>query len=184
MRLDPIVIAPYDPSWPASFVEQRQRITPVLHPWLNRDIEHIGSTAVPGLPAKNIVDMLAVVAEIDAVRAAIDPLHELGWKHAPEPGDVAERRLSFCFPSVEYRSHHLHVVEERSPEWAGWLAFRDHLRAHDSVALDYATLKSQLAVEHGEDPDRRDGYRGGKATFIAAVTTRALAEGNPEANPH
>jgi GrpB-like predicted nucleotidyltransferase (UPF0157 family) len=114
VRHDPIVIGPHDPSWPASFDEQRRRITPVLRDHLTQDIEHMGSTAVPGLPAKDIVDMLAVVAEIDAVLDAIGPMASLGWQHAPEPADAADRRLSFCFPSVEHRSHHLHVVEARS----------------------------------------------------------------------
>ena len=63
MRLDPIIISPYDASWPARFETQRQRISPVLRPWLTRDVEHIGSTAVPGLSAKAIVDMLAVVSD-------------------------------------------------------------------------------------------------------------------------
>ena len=82
MRLDPIVIGPYDPSWPASFDAQQSQITPVLAPWLTRDIEHMGSTAVPGLPAKDIVDMLAVVAVIQPVRSAIEPMAVAGWLQA------------------------------------------------------------------------------------------------------
>jgi GrpB-like predicted nucleotidyltransferase (UPF0157 family) len=174
MRLDAIVIHPYHPAWPEHFAEQRDAVTPVLRPWLARDIEHMGSTAVPGLPAKDIVDMLAVVHEIDGVDAAIGPMGEIGWRHAPEPADARERRLSFCFPTVERRSHHLHVVEERSDDWRGWLAFRDHLRSHPDVARDYAELKSALADAHGGDPNQRDGYRAGKSTFVRDVTERAL----------
>ncbi len=84
MRLDPIVIGPYDPSWPASFDAQRSRITPVLAPWLTRDIEHMGSTVVPGLPAKDIVDMLAVVAVIDPVYDA-DRADGRGWDGCTRP---------------------------------------------------------------------------------------------------
>ena len=183
MRLDPIVIGPYDPSWPASFAAQCSRITPVLQPWLTRDIEHMGSTAVPGLPAKDIVDLLAVVADIEPVRGAVEPLAALGWLHAPEPYDSAEHRLSFCFPSIERRTHHLHVVEDASPDWQGWLAFRDHLRTHDSVAREYASLKSELAAAHGGDPDQRDAYRGGKAGFILTVTEVALRDGPSASGP-
>ena len=173
MRLDPIVIGEYDPSWPARFAEQRDAVTGVLRPWLVHDVEHMGSTAVPGLPAKDIVDMLAVVADIDSARDAIASLAEIGWVHAPEPADDAERRLSFCFPGAARRSHHLHVVEEEPDDWRGWLAFRDHLRSHPDVAREYAALKRTLAAEHGHDPNRRDDYRAGKASFIVDVTARA-----------
>ncbi len=177
MRLDPIVIVPYDPAWPARFDQQRARLAPVLRPWLTRGVEHLGSTAVPGLPAKNIIDVLAVVDEIDAVRDARPSLHELGWRDAPEPEDDADRRLSFCYPSVARRTHHLHVVEARDPAWVGWLAFRDYLRRHDAVARAYGELKVRLALEHGGDPDDRQAYRDGKAAFVTAVTRRALADG-------
>ena len=121
MRLDPIIIRPYDASWPARFETQRQRISPALRPWRTRAVEHIGSTAVPGLSAKAIVDMLAVVSDTEAARDAIEPLAQLGWHHAPEPEDDAERHLSFCFPSAARRTHHLHVVEAASPDGsAGW----------------------------------------------------------------
>ena len=89
----------------------------------------MGSTAVPGLPAKPIIDMLAVVDDIEtAPRSPEDLLGTTGWVHAPEPFDASERKLSFCFPDVARRTHHLHVVEERSGNWRGWLAFRDYLR--------------------------------------------------------
>jgi len=176
VRLDPIVIVPYDPAWPGRFDEQRARLAPVLHPWLTRDLEHLGSTAVPGLPAKNIIDMLAVVGDIDAARDARRPLHELGWRDAPEPEDDADRQLSFCYPSVARRSHHLHVVEARAPGWVGWLAFRDYLRSNDAVARAYGELKVRLALEHGNNPDDRQAYRDGKADFVTAVTRRALAD--------
>jgi GrpB-like predicted nucleotidyltransferase (UPF0157 family) len=176
MRLDHIVIAPPDPTWSVRFGEQRWRITPVLQPWLTRPIEHMGSTAVPGLAAKNIVDMLAVVVDIEPVRGAIEPLARLEWRYAPEPGDEADRMLSFCHPTIERRSHHLHVVEARSSQWIGWLAFRDHLRSDPTTAAEYANLKIRLAAEHGHDPNARDAYRCGKAAFIAAVTAAALAD--------
>lgn len=179
MRRDPIFICPYDPSWPASFERQRDRIAPRLDGWITRPIEHIGSTAVPGLPAKNIIDMLAVVDDIHAEPRAVDLLSSVGWLHAPEPYDVAERRLSFCFPTIELRTHHLHVVETASEGWPGWLAFRDYLRSHDDDVAAYAALKIQLARAHGQDPNEREAYRGGKADFVRSITAKAVRESRP-----
>ena len=176
MRSDPIVIRAYDPLWPASFELQRRLITPVLAPWLTRDIEHMGSTAVPGLPAKDIIDMLAVVADVDEARDSIPRMQGVGWVHAPEPTDEADRQLSACFPSLALRTHHLHVVEEQSDDWRSWLAFRDYLRSHRDAADEYASLKKSLATEHGQDPNRRDDYRNGKAAFIRDITERARPE--------
>ena len=180
MRRDPIVIVPSDPGWPASFAAARDRIEPVLRPWLVRPIEHVGSTSVPGLPAKPIVDMLAVVrdiADIADVAGAIAGLESAGWVHAPEPGDEADRRLSFCTPTVANRTHHLHVVEERRADWPGWLAFRDCLRTHPGLAGAYAALKRELAAAHGADPNEREAYRRGKDAFIQEVTRLTLERG-------
>lgn len=177
MRLDPIVIVAYDPSWPEQFDRQRHRITPLLAGWITRDVEHMGSTAVPGLAAKPIIDMLAVVDDIHGQPRATDLLDPVGWVHAPEPFDETDRKLSFCFPDEARRTHHLHVVEETSGSWRGWLAFRSYLRSHADARNEYAALKSRLAGSHGNDPNDRDAYRAGKAAFIRDVTNTALAGG-------
>jgi GrpB-like predicted nucleotidyltransferase (UPF0157 family) len=184
MRSDPIVICPYDPSWPESFELQRGRVTPVLSRWSTRAIEHIGSTAVPGLPAKNIIDMLAVVEDIDDARGAILVMPSVAWVHAPEPTDEADRHLSFCYPTIAKRSHHLHVVEARSDGWRGWLAFRDYLKTHKTAADEYASLKMQLANEHGQDPNARDDYRSGKSAFIGSTTAIAMSSIDPSEFRH
>jgi GrpB-like predicted nucleotidyltransferase (UPF0157 family) len=174
VRLDPIRMHPHDPAWARSFDVEAARVGRALGPWLVRPVEHIGSTAIPGLVAKPIIDMVAVVADVDAVDAGgSDALAAVGWVAAPEPGDAALRKRSFCTPAVARRSHHLHVVEERSDGWRGWLAFRDHLRAHPELAAEYGELKERLAAAHGGDPNDRDAYRAGKAGWIAAVTEAA-----------
>jgi GrpB-like predicted nucleotidyltransferase (UPF0157 family) len=177
VRQDAIRMCPYDPGWAVSFEHERARLALVLHIWLIQPLEHIGSTAVPGLVAKPIIDMLAVVEDIEVAAAAEVPLRESGWVPAPESGDVPERRLSFCVPSVERRTHHLHVVERISSGWRGWLAFRDYLRKHAEVAREYGELKTRLADEHGADPNQRDAYRAGKADWVGSTTARALAAG-------
>src|SRR5688500_17510540 len=109
MRLDPIKIVAYDPSWPAAFERERARVAEVLRPGLIGPVEHIGSTSVPGLAAKPIIDMLARVEHYDSLDP--DVLGEIGWGHAPEPHDAQDRKWSFCFPDPAWRTHHLHVVE-------------------------------------------------------------------------
>jgi len=178
MRRDPIVIVAYDSGWPAAFESERVRVEAAMKPWLVRPVEHIGSTAIPGLAAKSIVDMLAVVSNVDEASHAVETLRPLGWQHAAEPGDALGRRLSFCSPSIAHRTHHLHVVEEGSDGWRRWLAFRDYLRLHPELAAEYATLKCSLAEKYGTDPNERDRYRNGKAAFIEEISSRAV-EGNP-----
>lgn len=183
-RLDPIVVVAPDPAWPHRFASERDRLQPVLEPFLARAVEHIGSTAVPGLAAKPIIDMLAVVHDIDAFEAAHAPLVDLGWHPAPEPGDDAGRRRSWCTPSVARRTHHLHVVEADSTGWPTWLAFRDALRADASAAAAYADLKRRLAARHGADPDDRDAYRQGKRAFIGATVRAWRARTGPARDEH
>jgi GrpB-like predicted nucleotidyltransferase (UPF0157 family) len=86
VRIDPIRLSEPDPDWAISFERERQLLTPELEPWLVVPIEHMGSTRVPDLIAKPIVDMVAVVSEIDAVGEAFGPLRDIGWVFAPEPG--------------------------------------------------------------------------------------------------
>ena len=171
MRLDRIAIVDYDPTWPESFAEQRERLEGALGPWLVGQIEHIGSTSVPGLPAKPIIDMLARVADYDRCEGMFPRLARIGWLSAPEPGDAPARKWSVCYPRVEYRTHHLHVIEENSPAWPTLLAFRDHLRECAEDRDTYARIKRELAALDDRD---RPAYRAGKAPFITEVL-RTLA---------
>ena len=167
-RHDPIELVPYDAAWPASFELQREQIAGALAPWLIGTVDHIGSTSVPGLDAKPIIDMLARVADYDTgdLVVAMQTIH---WVRAPEQHDREARKWSFCFPSIARRTHHLHVVEDRSPDWPTWIAFRDHLRTHPADAAEYARIKLKLA-----DVDDRDrpAYRAGKAPFIEELVRR------------
>jgi GrpB-like predicted nucleotidyltransferase (UPF0157 family) len=165
VRQDPIELVPYDAAWPASFELQREQVADALAPWLIGSVEHIGSTSVPGLAAKPIIDMLARVADYDAgdLVAAMQTIH---WVRAPEPDDRESRKWSFCFPSTAWRTHHLHVVEDRSPGWPTWIAFRDHLRTHPADAAEYARIKLTLAAVDDRD---RPAYRAGKAPFIEEI---------------
>lgn len=171
-RHDPIVITAYDPAWPDLFAREQVRIEQVLQPWLSATVEHIGSTSVPGLAAKPIIDMLGRVPAYvpEQTEAIAGALAAIGWIHAPEPADHIGRKWSFCFPDPAWRTHHLHLVEDGS-DWPILLAFRDHLRAHPEDAAEYARIKAELAAADGRDRPR---YRAGKAPFITGLLNRIV----------
>jgi GrpB-like predicted nucleotidyltransferase (UPF0157 family) len=152
------------------FQEQQLVLGDALSDLLIRPIEHIGSTSVPGLPAKPIIDMLAIVHRYEHIdHPVLETLSGVGWLPAPEPGDAEARKHSLCYPSVEMRTHHLHIVE---PGW-GWrdlLLYRDYLRTHPTAVAEYAALKRRLASADDRDRPR---YRAAKAPFIE--TTLQLA---------
>ena len=118
----PVVIVPYDPAWPAMFEAARAEIERAAGEHIEA-IEHFGSTAVPGLAAKPIIDVLAAVADWDRAKVIVDPLVALGWLYRGEYG--IQRRRYFVKPNGpdDARTHHLHVVERASNEWREQLAF-------------------------------------------------------------
>lgn len=160
-----IEIKDYDPAWLTRFAEQRDRLADLLAPWLAAPIEHIGSTSVPGLRAKPIVDILAPVRSLAARAAMVDALSADGWLYWPDDPNSAER-LWFLRPKPEERTHHLQVVEHGSPKARAVLAFRDALRANSALAREYEDLKLRLARQFPED---RDAYTDAKADFVAHV---------------
>jgi GrpB-like predicted nucleotidyltransferase (UPF0157 family) len=165
----PIEVVPYDPTWPARFEEERRLLEGVLGSWLEGGIHHVGSTAVPGLPAKPVIDILAGVRDREEARAAFDLLAALGYCYFPYRSDEMHW---FCKPSPAFRTHHLHLVEPGESRFAAELAFRDELRSHPETAAEYAALKLRLAERYRDD---REAYTEGKAGFIEAIVARAAA---------
>jgi GrpB-like predicted nucleotidyltransferase (UPF0157 family) len=172
VRQDLIVIEDHDPAWADAFETQKAAVEGAVRDWLVAPVEHIGSTSIAGLPAKPIIDMLAVIDDYQAFKPALSALERIGWTPAPEPGDEDRRKWSVCFPIVEHRTHHLHVVEHDSDGWRDWLLFRDYLRTQNEDAVRYAELKRELASADHSDRVR---YRMGKAPLIAEIMERARA---------
>jgi GrpB-like predicted nucleotidyltransferase (UPF0157 family) len=164
----PIEIVPYDPSWPMLFQREADVLRRALATWLVGPIEHIGSTAVPGLAAKPVIDIMAGVQALDDSRPAVEAATAVGYCYAPYQ---VELEHWFCKPSAAFRTHHLHLIPVGSPQWSRPIAFRDYLRAHADEAREYAALKWRLAEAHRLD---REAYTQAKRPFIDRITEVAL----------
>jgi GrpB-like predicted nucleotidyltransferase (UPF0157 family) len=159
----PVIIEAYDAAWVTRFEVERELLSEVLAPWLAGPIEHVGSTAVVGLSAKPVVDIMAGVASLTGSRPSIAALAAHGYCHHAYAADVEHW---FCKPSPELRTHHLHLVPVGSERWKHRLMFRDALRARPALAAEYARLKVELAEQHRFD---REAYTQAKSTFIGSV---------------
>jgi GrpB-like predicted nucleotidyltransferase (UPF0157 family) len=158
-------LAEYDRAWPDLFAEQQARAAAILAPWLAAPIEHIGSTSVPGLPAKPVIDMLAPVRSLTGTHDAVAPLTEDGWLFWPDD-PCRHYRLWFLRPQPEARTHHLQLIEHDEPHARALIAFRDALRADPGLRAGYAELKERLGRQHREN---RNAYTNAKSEFVASV---------------
>lgn len=169
-RPQTIEIVPYDPAWPAMFEAERALIAQVFGRWITGTIEHIGSTAVPGLAAKAVIDIMAPVRSLADAAGAIAAAPQAGYLHYPYQ---AASMHWFCKPSPHFRTHHLHLVPLGSELWRERLAFRDALRASSDLAAGYAALKRQLAAA---TPTDREAYTDAKGPFVQQVLRGASGQ--------
>jgi GrpB-like predicted nucleotidyltransferase (UPF0157 family) len=170
---EPVAIVPYDPAWPARFEAERVRIAAAAGP-LVLAIEHIGSTAVPALAAKPIVDILGGCASLADAERTAPALERDGWDYRGDLG-IADHRILLKHVNGA-RAFHLHLCERGGDFWRRHLAFRDALRARPDIVAAYATLKRELAARYRDD---RVAYTEAKtdfvtATVVAATRARAL----------
>jgi GrpB-like predicted nucleotidyltransferase (UPF0157 family) len=167
---DQIVVVPYDPCWPELFEEERARIEQAIGPWV-KEIEHVGSTAVPGLAAKPIIDIMVGVRSLEDTPILVERLSGIGYRYVPELERVFPLRRYFQKLREGRRTHQIHLVERSNSEW--WdrhVLFRDYLREHPEVAEEYARLKRALAGRFHED---REAYTRAKTEFIRGCVHRA-----------
>jgi GrpB-like predicted nucleotidyltransferase (UPF0157 family) len=159
---DPIIIVDYDSRWPQEFERLRDRALGAVGE-IAIAIEHVGSTAVPGLAAKPVIDLVMVV-EPDDVATAVERLVAIGYVHRGNLG--VEGREAFAAPETD-RQHHLYVSPTDSEELRAQLAFRDRLRTNPQLAAQYETLKRELAKTFRDD---RPGYTEAKTAFVTEAS--------------
>ena len=153
-----------DPAWAAAFDDERRRLLPALA-GLATSIEHYGSTAVPGLKAKPIIDILVGIDAIAEWAACQEPLRRLGYVYFADAGVDGHYVFSRGIATTD-RTHLLHIVEHGSPNWSLNLAFRDELRRNPSLRAQYELQKEQAA---SQAPTDRIAYNALKSSFIRAA---------------
>jgi GrpB-like predicted nucleotidyltransferase (UPF0157 family) len=170
-----VVIVDYDPEWPRYFAALREVIATALGD-LAQTIEHVGSTAVPGLAAKPIIDMDVALERMEDLDEAVRRLVFLGYTHQGDQGIPTREAFARTGEDVPrdgsgrtWMAHHLYLCHPGSPEMVRHLALRDYLREHDSVAQQYGVFKKRLAAQYGND---REGYTDAKASFIEDILRR------------
>jgi GrpB-like predicted nucleotidyltransferase (UPF0157 family) len=178
MPRDTILIVDYDPRWPQLYEEERGLIQDALGDRVVA-IEHVGSTSIPGIAAKPVIDIAVGVPDIRDAYKTIFPLSKLGYRCMGEA--LIPERLYFKKPWDSHnfpgegsprRTHQIHMYNPAHEEWARHLAFRDYLRAHDDLRDEYAALKRRLAVEHAGDIE---AYADAKSEFVERVLKLAGA---------
>lgn len=172
-----ISIVPYNPAWRLMFEEEKMHLQDCLPPELIRRIEHFGSTAIPNLPAKPIIDILVEVTSLEGTKRRIVPVleaqgYDYFWRATRGEDGPPYYAWFIKRDSAGNRTHHIHMVEHDFEHWDR-LLFRDYLIEHAAIAREYELLKLRLSRDHGND---RVAYTNGKTEFISRVTQAAKQE--------
>jgi GrpB-like predicted nucleotidyltransferase (UPF0157 family) len=162
-------VVAYDPAWPGLFADEAEQLREALGPAVLA-IEHVGSTAVPGLAAKPIIDILAAIAPSADARWVKARLESIGYLHTPESSAPARIFRKGPADMALLRTHHLHLTDLDGHYWRRIIAFRDHLRRHSDDAVAYAELKRDLAARFADD---RRSFTRGKHSSVASIEQRA-----------
>jgi GrpB-like predicted nucleotidyltransferase (UPF0157 family) len=160
-----VALRPFDAHWAAMFTAERKHLES-LFPGSFIDIQHFGSTAVPGLTAKPVIDILAGVLSMPAADALMEPLCRAGYTTSAEFNATLSDRRWLMKWADGHRTHHLHIVVHGGDEWRLRLAFRDALRSNSKLAEQYGRLKQELALRF---PSDREAYSDAKAEFVKSV---------------
>jgi GrpB-like predicted nucleotidyltransferase (UPF0157 family) len=170
----PIVIVDYNPQWPTMFEEEKARINNAIGDILVV-LEHIGSTAVPGLGSKTCIDILAAVPGMPDSLKCIEPLKELGYDYYFYP--QYPERCVFIDGTIGGAPHHLHMTAYMNDFWKEKILFRDYLRTHNETADEYYRLKLIWAEKFGVDREEYLDYTNAKDDFFGMVLRKAREEG-------
>lgn len=158
-----VELSEYDPEWPSMFELEKKFLMDVIDKWLCGTVEHIGSTSVPGMVAKPVVDIMFGVGSLEESKSAIDLLVRSGYEYFPYKEDVMHW---FCKPSDAFRTHHLHLVPYQSQLWNERIKFRNLLLSNQKIAKQYSDLKQELAARYRGE---REVYTQKKGPFIQRV---------------
>ena len=159
-----VVVVPYDERWAQDFKDIASEIRDALGE-LALDIQHVGSTAVPGLSAKPIIDIDVVIRDYSGFDAVVNALQSIGYRHEGDLGIVGREAFDYD-GKAHLRKHHLYVCSQDSPELKRHVAFRDYLRAHPDAAREYGRIKEEGASLHPHDIE---GYIEHKSAFIGRI---------------
>lgn len=169
-----VIIVDYNPAWPEMFEQEKARLLAGAGQWIE-DIQHVGSTSIPGLAAKPIIDIMIAIYDLADVQKCVAPIEKLGYDYLGEHG-LPERHF-FRKPRLDgwhKRTHHIHMVLKGSNQWINQVHFRDHLREHPDARQQYEKLKRELAEQYHND---RIAYTDAKQDFVFAILRQA---GHPD----
>ena len=165
LRKGVVKLAPYTAEWKRLFEEEKTLLQSAIGQYV-LGIQHVGSTAIPRMSAKPIIDIGIAVTSFEEARVCIQPIEQLGYEYRGEYG-IPRRHF---FVKGNPRTHHIHINEIDSHDWQNQVLFCDYLIQHPELAEEYAALKAELAQRHSTD---REAYQDGKGQFIEQVLEMA-----------
>lgn len=167
-----VQLLPYDSAWADEYKEEEIRLRGIFGDSLV-DIQHVGSTSIPGMVAKPLIDIAVAVRSLEVVDQFIPALVAAGYEHMPER--ITPNRAFFPKGPREARTHHLSIVVAGGKEWNGYVGFRDYLRTHPAAVKEYNDLKTVLAKKFAND---RYAYTAAKESFITSIHERIREDRN------
>lgn len=169
-RLFPVVIAEYSPEWKKLFIAEKEKIIKACAPGVILSVEHIGSTAIPGLCAKPTIDILLEIAENADPGELVSALESIGYQTIKKPENPPPHLMlakGYSISGYTGQTFHIHI---RHPGYRDEIVFRDYLLSHPEVSAEYGSLKRKLADEF---PNDREKYTEGKSEFVRNITDLA-----------
>ncbi len=176
MDTDSVIIVDYNPQWPQMYEQEKARIQEAIGEYLI-DIQHVGSTSIPGLSAKPVIDIMAVIRNISLVEQCIKPLETLDYFYQGEGGIPGRHFFRKPIDISRGRTYHMHMVEKGHDQWAMYQLFREYMLLHPESVQAYDRLKRELAINYGAD---RVAYTNAKAPFIESIIRAAVKEAMSE----
>lgn len=165
-----VSLQPYTEEWAREYEIEEKLLRTEIGQFVI-DIQHVGSTSIPGLAAKPIIDIAAAVSSLKEGEKCIEPLIKLGYEYKGDGG--IRGRHFFAKGTKEKRTHYMHIEEWKGELWQNHILFRDYLRKHKEFAIEYGELKAELAKKYSDD---REAYAACKDEFIKLVLEKAKDE--------